>query len=220
MAVWPVGLGGQGWPGGSIVDYWADVGFTAPNSLAATIGPGISNGTVSFELAGYGRILVQEPTLVRHTVTFVVDPLNINNSVSPPANPPEQSVPRGGMASRPADPVWQNLVFIGWFPDLYGGTQWNFDADPVLKGITLYARWEWVAYTHVMYIGAGGEMIKYSVAIGSVHTVLSPEGLGLADDPWLVFDSWNTLPDGTGTTYAPGDQLTIEGSVVLHFISV
>jgi len=63
VAVWPVGLGGQGWPGGSIVDYWADVGFTAPNSLAATIGPGISNGTVSFELAGYGRILVQEPNI-------------------------------------------------------------------------------------------------------------------------------------------------------------
>ena len=37
------------------------------------------------------------------------------------------------------------------------------------------------------------------------------------DDFLYVFDNWNTAKDGSGTSYQPGDEITLtEGSTVLY----
>lgn len=69
-----------------------------------------------------------------YTVTFMT-----NGGVPVP---PPQTVPGGGMLTRPADPMRAGFTFAGWYqtPD-FTGDEWNFDLGTVSGDMSLYARW-------------------------------------------------------------------------------
>lgn len=77
---------------------------------------------------------------VTHTVTtwLTVDkdtPVNVGNSN-------EQTVPHGGTAEAPAEPVREPYKFIGWFYVDENGTEKAFDFSmPVHRDLDLYAKW-------------------------------------------------------------------------------
>lgn len=77
---------------------------------------------------------------VTHTVTtwLTVDmkePVNVGNSN-------EQTVPHGGTAEAPAEPVRDPYKFIGWFYVDENGTEKAFDFSmPVHRDLDLYAKW-------------------------------------------------------------------------------
>lgn len=79
---------------------------------------------------------------VTHTVTtwLTVDmkePVNVGNS-----NSNEQTVPHGGTAEAPAEPVRDPYKFIGWFYVDENGTEKAFDFSmPVHRDLDLYAKW-------------------------------------------------------------------------------
>ena len=79
---------------------------------------------------------------VTHTVTtwLTVDmkePVNVGNS-----NSNVQTVPHGGTAEAPAEPVRDPYKFIGWFYVDENGTEKAFDFSmPVHRNLDLYAKW-------------------------------------------------------------------------------
>lgn len=51
-----------------------------------------------------------------------------------------QTVPHGGMASKPADPVRSGYTFVNWYTDPGCTMEYNFNL-PVTNTVTLYAKW-------------------------------------------------------------------------------
>ncbi len=54
----------------------------------------------------------------------------------------EEKVYYGELLPKPQDPVREDYVFLGWFRDIDGTKEWNFDTDTVQENMTLYAKWE------------------------------------------------------------------------------
>jgi hypothetical protein len=52
-----------------------------------------------------------------------------------------QSVKYGGRVQEPEDVVRPGYVLRGWSQSLDGSPLWDFDADTVTEGLTLYAVW-------------------------------------------------------------------------------
>lgn len=48
----------------------------------------------------------------------------------------------GETIARPADPVREGKVLVGWFKDIHLTEEWNFETDLVQGNMTLYAKWE------------------------------------------------------------------------------
>ena len=99
---------------------------------------------------------------VTHTVKtwLTVDkntPVNVGNS-----NSNEQTVPHGGTAEAPAEPVREPYKFIGWFYVDENGTEKAFDFSmPVHRDLNLYAKWngdQLVDYV-IMYTDEDGNEI-------------------------------------------------------------
>lgn len=51
-----------------------------------------------------------------------------------------QTMPHGGMASKPADPVRSGYTFVNWYTDPGCTMEYNFNL-PVTNTVTLYAKW-------------------------------------------------------------------------------
>lgn len=73
-------------------------------------------------------------------------------------------------------------------------------------------------YYSIRYVANGGTDGDYQGAEfdpGNTDIVLSPEAAGISREEYN-FLGWNTKQDGSGTAYAPGDTITLNGSVTLY----
>ncbi len=61
-------------------------------------------------------------------------------------------------------------------------------------------------------IGGGAD---FNLISGSSYTIKLPESTGVSR-PGSPFLGWNTLPDGNGTAYSPGQIITITGNLTLY----
>ena len=50
-------------------------------------------------------------------------------------------VTEGGKATKPQDPTKENYIFSGWYKEAACTTVWNFEKEPVMSNVTLYAKW-------------------------------------------------------------------------------
>lgn len=102
-------------------------------------------------------------------------------------------------------PSRTGYTFDGWYTASSGG---NNVSDPykVTKNTTLYAHWTVDQYT-ISYDANGGgdapnpQSANYASQITLVSNIPIWKG--------YIFLSWNTLPDGTGISYAPGNTITM-----------
>lgn len=85
-------------------------------------------------------------------------------------------VTHGSYATPPAQPVYENMAFLGWYLDETYTQLYNFDA-PVTHGFTLYARWS-------EYVAGYGDIVYSLNSDGSGYTVISanPEALAVKID--------------------------------------
>lgn len=58
-----------------------------------------------------------------------------------PLQIPDQSIPSGGTITKPADPVWEDHYFEGWYKDMECTIPWDFAFDTVKGTTNLYAKW-------------------------------------------------------------------------------
>ncbi|HQC74616.1 MAG TPA: InlB B-repeat-containing protein, partial [Bacilli bacterium] len=95
--------------------------------------------------------------LPQYTVSF---DLNGGNSSAIPS----QTVYQGEKLTEPTPaPTHETKIFVGWFTQAEGGTQWNFSTDTVSQTATLFAQWSDTAPTPTATIDTAG---KYTNGIG------------------------------------------------------
>ena len=112
---------------------------------------------------------------------------------------------------------YTGYAFAGWnaaedgsSTDYAPGDEFTYTGDA-----TLYAQWE-TGYTLDYDKNEGFGTAPLSVVdqlTGTSITVESGEGLTREG---YVFDSWNTVKDGSGTPYAPDDTLTLKEDTTLY----
>jgi len=75
----------------------------------------------------------------------------------------QRSVSDGSIVSRPEDPIKDMYEFIDWYEsDLV--TEFAFDSKPIVRDITIYAKWNRVAfvYNRVVFDSLGGEFDEFN----------------------------------------------------------
>ena len=110
-----------------------------------------------------------------------------------------------------------------YWRDGYNFTSWNTESDGSgisynayeyytasnnTETITLYAQWEEIPHTTIVYDGNGGEGNGPTQTIRAGETQSIWGNWGYFNKDGYVFSHWNTEPDGTGTSYYQGDQFT------------
>ena len=111
----------------------------------------------------------------------------------------------------------EGYVLEGWSKTKDGKIDYILD-DLIPKwtsteSMTLYACWKIVSYVISFdKNGGSGSMEPISAEYGEIITV--PECYFYDED--RGFASWNTMPDGSGTTYMPDNKLKVESNLILY----
>ncbi len=169
---------------------------------------GVKNGDV-FTYTVYG--ITSQPVISvsvaqkpQHTVTFVS-----NGSIYSIA-----AVEENMKVSQPSSPERNGYTFGGWYTDAACSSPYDFRAE-VADDIRLYAKW-----TAVTYAVEYGKNTADSVTVPSEQTkkhdsvlVLSPQ---IPVRMGYTFAAWNTKPDGTGTSYGAGSELSVNADITLY----
>ena len=99
-----------------------------------------------------------------------------------------------------------------------GVTYYNNSAIYVTGDVELYAQWEKDSHKQMIVYspngGVGAIQLVWTDDDGKA-TILSDTGLGYTRD-YYEFKNWNTIPDGSGVTYTPGQQVTLDGDLFLY----
>ena len=111
--------------------------------------------------------------------------------------------------------------FAGWNTQQNGlGTAYSPGDNLLISGdATLYA--QWVEIFTVTYLAPDAESGDVPVDSGEYTAGQSVEvsaNTGNLVKSGNVFIGWNTQQDGSGTTYMPGDIISITGNITLHVL--
>lgn len=178
---------------------------TADDGSGQTYSPGDAHPGLAADLALYAQW-----TREQYTLRY-----DANGGAGAPAN----LVAGAGLAHALATqaPSRTGHTFTGWNTAADGTGQSYAPGDTytlAADGGTLYAQWEVLRFS-LRYDANGGKgkpasvtRIAYGTQVKLSSTKPTREG--------YTFRSWNTADDGKGTSYKPGDTLTIESSVRLY----
>ena len=122
-----------------------------------------------------------------------------------------QDVDIGGKATRPtADPVRADYIFVGWYADASGQSEFSFN-DVITADTTIYAKWRYpnIAFATVEH-GKIETSVTNSVAPGTVVTVTAT-----ADTNWNLESIKTNDAAIAGTTFTmPATDVTIGATFV------
>ena len=177
--------------------------FSGWNTAANGSGTSYGNGaTYSFTA---GVTLYAQWTPIPHTVTF-----NANGGTGS-MSPQTASAPTALTLNAFTQ---SGYTFSGWNTLANGtgtaytdGATYSFAAD-----ITLYAQWT-VIPSHTVTFDANGGTGSMSAQTASTPTVLT---LNTFTQAGYTFSGWNTLANGTGTSYADGATYSFAADVTLY----
>ena len=170
--------------------------FAGWNTLTNGTGTSYANGT-SYTMGGANVTLYAQWTLNNYTVTF-----NVNGGTGSMSN---QTITYNASSNLTSNTFTRTYyTFAGW-NTLADGTGTSYaNATSYTMGeanVTLYAQWTPNNYTVSFIANSGtGTMTDQSIAYDSSANLTS-NGFTRTD---YTFDGWNTLADGTGTSYANG----------------
>ena len=173
---------------------------------------GWSDGTSTYQPGDTYTISSSNVTLTAQWATNGTDTISYNaqggSAVSATTGPDGSSV-------NVADgPTQAGFTFTGWNTSADGtGTSYAAGDSLTLTGdLTLYAQWTANRTDTISYNSQGGSSVTPTTGFDGAS-------VSLADGPSLAgytFAGWNTSADGTGTSYAAGDSLTLTGDLTLY----
>ena len=113
-------------------------------------------------------------------------------------------------------PVKQGSVFGGYYKDLSNEATKYYNADgtsartyDLTEGTTLYAKWTEAPTEAVLNYHANGGEGTMEPGTGTQGSSIQVAANGFTRAGY-VFASWNTMADGSGTSYAPGAIMKLE----------
>ncbi len=110
------------------------------------------------------------------------------------------------------NPTRTDYVFGGWYKEASTITPWDFSTDRASQNITLYAKWVTNTYT-ISFSANGGSVnptskeVAYNTEIGTLPV---PVRTG------YTFTGWNTVQNGSGTTYTASTIYSTTGNITLY----
>jgi len=114
-------------------------------------------------------------------------------------------------------PTNANENFIGWFSALTGGSFVGLAGaiySPT-QSLTLYAQWGPTSTVQISVSANGGSGSASTLSGVAGSTVTLPSSSSLLR-PGYTLSSWNTAVDGSGTSYALGQSVTLSTSLTLY----
>jgi uncharacterized repeat protein (TIGR02543 family) len=123
----------------------------------------------------------------------------------------------GGTALTLPTPTNANAAFNGWYSALTGGTligAAGASYSPA-QSLTLYAQWTALPLIAVSFASNGGSGLVNAMSGLPNTSVTLPSSSNLARQGYNL-SSWNAAPDGTGTSYALGQSVTLSTSLTLY----
>jgi uncharacterized repeat protein (TIGR02543 family) len=129
------------------------------------------------------------------------------------------------LASVPDDPTALGYEFAGWYYTDSSGAEQAFDPSAVTipaEGLTVYAKWNSSENYGAVYhknlettddptVVVSGNSLDRTMTVLTWDEILAKNAD--FDETGYQFVSWNTEADGSGTSYAPGDAITLEEGV-------
>ena len=177
---------------------------TGANGSGASFGNG---ATYDFTLGSIA--LYAQWTASVDTVTFVGN----GGTVSPTA----EIFSTGANPLTLPTPTYANNTFSGWYTALQGGVLIGASGSSYSpsSSVTLYAQWSLNPNFVVSFVtnGAAGSIPALQGFVGSSATI--PSGSTLTQIG-ATFSGWNSLANGTGTSYLAGSQISPTGSLTLY----
>lgn len=140
-----------------------------------------------------------------YTVTFDYDDGTTPNTV--------ENVLIGTAVSAPAEPKREGYTFVGWYKD-GEDTQYDFSSLVYSKTV-LVAKWEKkLTLKYDLSGGAGAEGTDYSEKEYAKDEEILVLSAPSKED--YTFIGWNTEQNGGGTSYQPGDFITLTHDTILY----
>ena len=163
----------------------------------------IENVTMNTEL--WARWTVLPP------VTFIVM-FNVDGGS---AVAPITGIASGSTINAPIVPIKIGYSFEGWYKESALTNTWDFATDVVTDNITLYAKWE-PTFT-VIYNGNNntGGTVPIDNSRYQNNSTIMVLGEGNLVRKNFTFNGWNTVDNGSGTSYTAGATFAISENTTL-----
>jgi len=190
--------------------------LTANVDYTAAYADNTEQGTAAVTLSGVGNYAGSTGG-VAFSISLTVTAFDINGGTG--TVPAVQTTDLPGDITLPDDSGFSRTgyTFDGWSTNASGtGTTYKAgDSYTPAGGITLYARWL-CTVTFNTNGATGTTPAAQTVPAGSAITLPGQSGFNKSG----TFDGWNTLANGTGTTYKGGASYTPTGNITLYAIWV
>ena len=176
---------------------------------AKTIEFDFVNGVITKDITLYAKWEASNPDVI--TVTF--------NSKGGSEVAPITNIESGSKITKPADPVREGYVFVGWFKDTAGTLteEFNFAEESITGSMVLYAKWEVAKYTVTFNSDGGSAVQSQVVEHGQKAVRVSPTKEGYLFLGWYVdeaktieFDFVNGVITKDITLYAKWEEDSAE----------
>ncbi|GBU29314.1 hypothetical protein R84B8_02878 [Treponema sp. R8-4-B8] len=168
--------------------------------------------TVTRNMVFYAQWL--DGSTPKYTVTF-----NANGATGG-AVPAPQTVYSGISITVPGQGTlsYSGKIFGGWNTQSNGGgTNYADNAVyTVTENVTLYAKWQNEVQYTVTFNANGASGTAPAAQSVDPGMVINLPGVGSMTNTGKTFDGWNTLANGSGTSYAEGTAYTVNANVTLY----
>jgi uncharacterized repeat protein (TIGR02543 family) len=123
----------------------------------------------------------------------------------------------GGAAVNLPTPNFVNEIFDGWFTSPTGGTLIGLAGAPFVptQSLFLYAQWSQTSTIQIVFAVNGGSGSAATLSGDSGATVTLPGSSSLLKSGYTL-TSWNTAANGSGTSYALGQTVTLSSTITLY----
>lgn len=199
---------------------WVEVRYAEINTLQISLGATRLSGaffSVKFAPELWSNAVTTTPAATSYTITY-------DGNTSDSGSVPAQTSGTGGqtVASNTGNLVKSGHYLAGWNTAANGSGATYLPGSTIIPvtNTTLYAMW--VAGSQPTYTKSydgntsdSGTSPSSTTGFGTYPTSTNSGGLSKTGH---TFGGWNTLANGTGTTYQPGSLINLNSNVTLYAI--
>ena len=124
------------------------------------------------------------------------------------------TVEENAKASQPSVPERYGYTFGGWYTDRNFTSLYDFQAE-ITNAVTLYAKWTADTYA-VEYNKNTTEDVSVPNEQTKEHDTVLILSSVIPSRTGYTFAGWNTRPDGSGTSYGAGSELSVNSNITLY----